>query len=49
MANIRIDIPKDLLTKEEEEKLKKILEDASLSGCIDNRTPWQKLKDRLLG
>ena len=49
MANIKIDLPKDLFTKEEEELLKKTLEDATLSGCIDCRSPWQKLKDRLLG
>lgn len=49
MANVKIDFPKDLFTKEEEEILKKTLEDTTLGGVIDNRSPWQKLKDRLLG
>ena len=45
MAKVKVEIPEEILTKEE---IAIIEENAGLlSGCIDNRSPWQKFKDRL--
>lgn len=49
MAKDNVESSKRTFTDEEKIQITKLLEDMSLSGDIDNRSLWQKLKDRLLG